>query len=169
MLAWLVDRAAGRMREHGLCAGSLEVRLVYVDTRTPAQRRQNPRSKGLSARKPLRPTTQDTAPLFDHARTLLRSLPQRRALVQRIGISLLLLRKSAGHQGELFSAPSEHIEAQALRTSHGDRQAVLDRTLDDLRKRHGFGRVLRGSSLPLMENHALGQDGFLLRTPSLNQ
>jgi DNA polymerase-4 len=169
MLAWLIDRAAGRMREHGLCAGSLEVRLVYVDPRTPAQRRQNPRSKGLSARKPLRPTTQDTAPLFDHARTLLRSLPQRRALVQRIGISLLLLRKSAGHQGELFSAPSEHIEAQALRTSHGDRQAVLDRTLDDLRKRHGFGRVLRGSSLPLMGNHALDQDGFVLRTPSLNQ
>jgi DNA polymerase-4 len=170
MLAWLIDRAAGRLRSHGLCAGSLEVRLVYVDTRTPAQQRQNPESKGLSARKRLRPTTQDTATLLDQARILLHSLPQRRALVKRIGISLLLLKKSAGHQGELFSNSEEHPESETnSRASRGDRQAVLDRTLDELRERHGFGRVLRGDSLPLLTSHPLNQNGFVLRTPSLNQ
>lgn len=169
MLAWLVDRAAGRMRGHGLCAGSMEVRLIHVDTRTPAQRRQNPQSKGLSARKRLKPATQDTAALLDQARMLLSSLPQRRALVKRIGVSLLLLRKSAGHQGELFSDPCADEQAKLKSTSRADRQAILDRTLDELRQRHGFGRVLRGDSLPLLSSHALDQDGFVLRTPSLNQ
>ena len=40
---------------------------------------------------------------------------------------------------------------------------------DDLRARHGFGRVLRGASLPLSEGFELGDDGYVLRTPSLNQ
>ena len=44
-----------------------------------------------------------------------------------------------------------------------------DRVLDELRARQGFGRVLRGTQLPLRETHPLSRDGFRLRTPSLNQ
>jgi hypothetical protein len=62
--------------------------------------------------------------------------------------------------GSLTAAPG---------TSRRDRQRELDRLLDALRERHGFGRVLLGASLPLKETHPLGPDGFKLRTPSLNQ
>jgi len=39
MLAYLVDRAAHRLRGHGLLAATLEVNLRYVDTRPPSLRR----------------------------------------------------------------------------------------------------------------------------------
>ena len=50
-----------------------------------------------------------------------------------------------------------------------DRHRRLDGALDSLRKKHGFGRILRGASFPLAQTHPLGPDGFRLRTPSLNQ
>jgi hypothetical protein len=53
--------------------------------------------------------------------------------------------------------------------SHTDRHRRLDAALDALRARHGFGRILRGGSAPLLNDHDLGDDGFELRTPSLNQ
>jgi hypothetical protein len=83
-------------------------------------------------------------------------------------------RHGAEWQGRLFSDPigdrpghpgSDHHEP----ASRADRQRTLDRALDALRAKHGFGRLLRGTSLPLAKTHALGPDGFRLRTPSLNQ
>ena len=55
------------------------------------------------------------------------------------------------------------------RATHADRSRTLDRVLDELRARQGFGRVLRGTQAPLSETHPLRPDGFRLRTPSLNQ
>lgn len=176
MLAWLVDRAAARLRGHGLLAGSVEVRLVHVDTRTPAQRRANPREALLRARRRLSSPTASTDSLEAHARTLLGELPRRRALVKRVGISLLHLRGTVGRQGELFSDPERDREPSGPASAgapttgcHAERAAALERALDGLRARHGFGKVLRGASLPLLKEHPLGPDGFVLRTPSLNQ
>jgi DNA polymerase-4 len=170
MLAWLVDRAAARLRGHGLLASSLEVRLVHVDTRTPAQKRAHPREALLRARRRLSAPTASTTALEQHALLLLRGLPRRRALVKRVGLTLLHLRDSAGHQGELFSDPQrDRSLAEARGGSHADRAVALERALDGLRARHGFGKVLRGASLPLLGEHPLERDGFVLRTPSLNQ
>ncbi|MDP6408663.1 MAG: hypothetical protein QGI46_04745, partial [Planctomycetota bacterium] len=55
------------------------------------------------------------------------------------------------------------------RGSRRDRHRRLDRALDTLRTRLGFGRILRGGSFPLTETCELEADGFRLRTPSLNQ
>lgn len=170
MLAWLVDRAAARLRGHGLLASSVEVRLVHVDTRTPAQRRAHPREALLSARRRLAAPTASTTALEEHALILLRGLPRRRALVKRVGLTLLHLRGSCGRQGELFSDPArDRAQGAAAGGSHADRAAALERALDGLRARHGFGKVLRGQSLSLLGEHPLGPDGFVLRTPSLNQ
>ena len=85
--------------------------------------------------------------------------------MKRVGVTLTGLREAGGHQGWLFSDPGR----DRADLSRRDREHRLDGVLDDLRRRHGFGGVLRGSSLPLVERFPLGRDGFRLRTPSLNQ
>ncbi len=175
MLAYLVDRAAARLREHKLCAGSMEVRLHHVDTRSPAQRRKSRSSahRGRTRKRLPEPSAQ-TGALWDHARGLLRSLPRRRSLVKRVGVSLIGLRASTGYQRNLFSDPESDREVDSSAEAEGpqsraDRDQAIDHVLDGLRERHGFGSVLRGATLPLGEDHERGSDGFRLRTPSLNQ
>lgn len=170
MLSYLVERAAHRLRRFGLCAGSLEVRLRYVDTRTAAQRRAHPEhAPGFGRRRALTSPSDSTDELWRHARALLRELPRRRALVKRVGVTLTALRRSPGWQGRLFDPVAPPGDPAGHARSHADRQRALDGALDALRAKHGFGRLVRGSSLPLLATHPLGRDGFRLRTPSLNQ
>lgn len=182
MLSYVLERAAHRLRALGLVAGSVEVRVQYVDTRLPSLRRLEPdEGAARRARRALEPPTDSTDALLRQARALLRSFPRRRALVKRVGVTLARLVRADGWQGALFADPRADrppasgaglAAADGIRGAHGshaDRQRRLDGALDDLRARFGFGRVLRGSSLPLAADHALGPDGFRLRTPSLNQ
>ncbi|MCP3919552.1 MAG: DNA polymerase IV [bacterium] len=166
MLAYLVDRAAAHARAHGLRAGSVEVRVAYVDTLPARLRRRDPNSNHWQSvrRAPAHPTD-STAELTRHALALLETLPRRRALVRRVGITLARLSARRGHQGVLFSDP----EVDGPRGSRADREHRLDLALDALRARHGFASLLRGTSLPLEERFPLERDGFRLRTPSLNQ
>ena len=166
MLCYLVERASHRLRSHGLICRSLEVRLVHVDTRPPSIRRaETPEGGQMKKRQALEEPTDSTDSLWRHARQLLRALPRRRALTKRVGLSLLSLQPSGGWQGHLF----DETGCDPQGTSHTDRHRRLDAALDSLRARHGFGRVLRGGSAPLLSDHDLGEDGFELRTPSLNQ
>jgi DNA polymerase-4 len=174
MLAYLVERAAHRLRAHGAAARALAVRIVYVDTRPPSERASAPRlghgePGGSSAerRRKLESPSDSTDGLLRHARALFRELPRRRALVKTVGITLIDLRTRSGWQNHLFGEGGE--EKDGVRTSREDRHRRLDYALDLLREKHGFGRVLRGASFPLAKTHPLGPDGFRLRTPSLNQ
>ena len=178
MLGYVLERAAHRLRALGLVAGSLEVQIRYVDTRPPSMRRLEPDAGAARrARRALEPPTDSTDELLRRARELLRSFPRRRALVKRVGVALTRLGRTSGWQGTLFADPAaDRSPAGAAPEagngapgSHADRQRRLDGALDDLRARFGFGRVLRGSSMPLAADHELGPDGFRLRTPSLNQ
>ncbi|MED6335295.1 MAG: DNA polymerase IV [Planctomycetota bacterium] len=172
MLCYLVERASHRLRSHGLQVGSAAVSVTYVDTRPPAARR---RARGAAEggphhrRQALEHPDDSTDAIWRHARALFRSLPRRRALTRRVGLTLLGLSPSPGWQGSLFSTPDGDRELDGVRGSRGDRQRRLDRALDTLRARLGFGRVLRGGSFPLTETCELEADGFRLRTPSLNQ
>jgi DNA polymerase-4 len=178
MLAYLVERAARELRAQRLVARSMEVSLLHVDTRPAAQRRIDPGGEPALVRKRCKlPSPSDaTDELGAHARGLLRSLPRRRALIRRVGLSLLELGQSAGWQGSLFS-PHGDPDASAAAAdrpadqggSRRDRQRRLDAAVDALRARHGFGRLLRGESAALLGSLELGPDGFRLRTPSLNQ
>ena len=151
MLSYLVERAAHKLRAHGLQAASLEVTLAYVDTRGDSVSDTVSRR----VRRALERPSDSTDALWRHARALLRELPRRRALTKRVGLTLLGLSPSPGWQGALFG--------------DADRRRRLDRALDTLRARLGFGRILRGASLPVARICELGPDGFRLRTPSLNQ
>ncbi|HZO09567.1 MAG TPA: DNA polymerase IV [Myxococcota bacterium] len=165
MLAYLVERAAHRLRAHGAAARALAVRIVYVDTR-PVDLRRVAAASSASAerRRKLAAPSDSTDELLRHARVLFRELPRRRALVKTVGITLVDLAARAGWQNHLFGEPADEAGS-----SREDRHRRLDRALDRLREKHGFGRVLRGASFPLVETHPLGPDGFQLRTPSLNQ
>lgn len=174
MLAYVVERASARLRSHGHVCRSLEVRVRYVDTRPHADRDLAGAEESASAhRRRALPATDSTDALWRHARALFRGLPRRRALVKRLGVTLLELTPAAGWQRSLFDAPhasdpapespGEHAETRA------DRHRRLDALVDDLRARHGFGGILRGASLPLKETHPWTGDGIRLRTPSLNQ
>ncbi len=170
MLCYLVERAAHRLRACGCAAGSLEVRIRYVETRAriePAEARSGSGSSAAKRRAFPRPTD-STDEIWRQARRLLAELPRRRALVKRIGLTLHGLRASAGWQGRFFGEDDAGLGAGA-RESRGDRWRRLDTALDRLRDAQGFGRVLRGGSTPLRTTHPLGEDGFRLRTPSLNQ
>jgi len=164
MLAYLVERAAHRLRAHGAAARALAVRIVYVDTRPPDVRRAEQASSSAERRRKLAAPSDSTDELLRHARALFRELPRRRALVKTVGITLVDLAPRAGWQNHLFGEPADEAGS-----SREDRHRRLDRALDLLREKHGFGRVLRGASFPLAGTHPLGPDGFRLRTPSLNQ
>ena len=169
MLGYLVERAAHRLRRFRAAVGSLEVRLMYVDTRSPSLRRatrgEPQESRQVSRRKTLEPPTDSTDELIEIARGLLASLPRRRALVKRVGLTFHRLRKTAGWQGRLFSDP----DSDRAGSSHAERQRTLDATLDRLREKHGFGGILRGDSALLKKDRNWSRDGIELRTPSLNQ
>lgn len=163
MLAYLVERAAHRLRSHRVRARTLVVRIQHVDTRgAPAKARAaDPEPSFAEKRERLEPATDSTAEILFRARELLERLPRKRALVKRVGLSLEGLEPAAGWQ--------HHLAGDDGREARADRERRLDAALDALRARHGFGRILRGGSLPLGATHPLEADGFRLRTPSLNQ
>ncbi len=172
MLSYLVERASHLLRQHGLQASSVEVRIIYVDTRPPSIRPIVWESGGRAQKRRKLPFPSDaTEALWQQARDILRDLPRKRALVKRVGVTLVGLKARAGWQGELFSNPDgDRSECEnGTGGSHSDRWRRLDAAVDRLRDRLGFGRILRGASMPLAENHELEAEGFRLRTPSLNQ
>jgi len=180
MLCYLVERAAERLRFHGCAARSLRVHVTYVDTRPAPERIPLRLPTGqvgedggapggtVAQRRALAEPSDSTDELWRAARALYRDLPRRRALVRQVGLTLEGLAPRAGWQRRLFADPTASGD-DPHRSSRDDRHRALDRALDRLRARHGFGRILRGGSLPLVETNELGPDGFRLRTPSLNQ
>jgi DNA polymerase-4 len=190
MLGYLVERAAHRLRGFARCANSLAVRVAYVDTRAPSLRRVEPSEPAEFEKRAHLEPTDSTDELLRRALGLLRELPRRRALVKRVGLTLEGFTPRGGWQLQLFdeqpspprfstihppgektSPPEFSTQAPEAepRESRADRLHRLERTVDQLREKHGFGRVLRATSLLLTDQYPLGKDGLRLRTPSLNQ
>jgi len=172
MLAYLIERALHRVRELGLAAGALEVRVRYVETRARVEGSfadGSPEGSSFGKRRAFARPTDATDEAWFAAQRLFDELPRRRALVKRIGVVLHDLKPSAGWQGRLFDLAGDGEPADSPRGSRDDRGRRLDAAVDALRAKLGFGRVLRGASTPLGETHPLSPDGYKLRTPSLNQ
>lgn len=184
MLAYLVERAAHTLRAHKAVVRSIAVRVLYVDTRPKPSDRPRESNAEHERRVKLASPSDSTDAILQRALSTWRELPRRRALVKRIGITLVDLAPAGGWQRSLFDEPAvterataqtalhdgtKNNAAEPARESRADRERRIDRALDELRARHGFGRILRGASFPLATNHELLPDGFRLRTPSLNQ
>lgn len=170
MLWWLVERAAHRLRSHGQVCRSVAVRVRYVASGLGADGPDaDGRSASLEQSRSLEAPSDGTLEIGNLALAIYRALPRRRALVKTLGLSLTRFSPRAGWQRQMFDEQQDGGLAAARGASRRDRQRELDRLLDALRERHGFGSVLLGASLPLKETHPLGPEGFKLRTPSLNQ
>lgn len=183
MLAYLVERAAHRLRAQRLSARTLVVRLQHVDTRVRGGRAPSAVEDDpfvhAQARAKLSPPSCCTDALVARALELLRSLPRRRALVKRVGLELSGLVRVDLRQGVLFDLespaepaaeePSAAQGEEAPARRRDERLRRIDDAVDRLRARHGFGNVLRGSSFLLADGRERTKDGFVLRTPSLNQ
>ncbi|MBL8859374.1 MAG: DNA polymerase IV [Planctomycetes bacterium] len=172
MFAYLVERATHVLRKHKAVVKSVAVRILYVDTRPKPTDRPRAENVEHEKRARLSSPTDSTDAILQRVLATWHELPRRRALVKRVGITLVDLTRGQGWQRTLFddvptAAPAD--TADPNRASRADRERRLDRALDELRARHGFGRILRGSSVPLKGDHELTPDGFRLRTPSLNQ
>ncbi len=114
ILFTLVEKSAFRLREKGLEAGRVTVKVRYSDFKTVS--RASMMEAGVEK------------DIVREALPLLRSLTQRRLRVRLLGVSLSALRP-AGYQGDLF------------RRGYDPRRLEACRCLDRLKKKFGFQAV----------------------------
>ena len=134
MLARLLDRAAASLRDEGLMAGGVAVKVRYADFSTPS------RSEKLTT-----PTSVDTV-LMPVARRLLRALwDERPEPVRLLGVRLERL-VTEGQMG-LFDAPSRRWE-EAMEG------------VDRVRERHGHSSLRWGRELAGKEGDRAEGDGL---------
>lgn len=141
-LYYLTERAAYALRQQGLAARTVGVKLRYADG-VGAERRVT-----LAAPAALDPE------LFRAARDLYRSLYTRRSRLHLVGVTLTNLLACRGRQMDLF------LDARRD-------PAALYRGVDRIRERYGFAALVAGPSLFLLADLAQDEHGFVLRTPSL--
>ncbi len=144
LLAWLLDRALWWTRAEGLAAGRLDVVVRYADNEYS--------SKGERLTPPARTFREAAAP----ARRSLERAWSRRLLLRGLGVRLSrLVPAGPGVQDGLW----DRSPGRGLR---------IEEALDRVRKKHGFGGMLRGKESLLLGRLPFGREGFRLRTPSLS-
>jgi DNA polymerase-4 len=120
----LVDHLAGRLRQAGLHAGAVEVKVRSSDFRTRT------RSQALAE------ATNRTDALWHAAAALLgRSLSRELLPIRLLGVGASRLVREGSVQGQLFD------------TELRERQTALDRAVDAIRGQFGTGAIRRGSLL----------------------
>jgi len=145
MLYYLVERAMKTLRELGILTRRVAVKLRYSDAAGDASSRSLPGCTDLDS---------DVFPL---ARELLWRLYSRRVSLHNLGISLSGFKLDEGKQPQLFD--------HRIRT----RQTALYQTLDAVRNRFGYGAIIAGRSIELLNRLPRNDYGFILRTPSLTK
>ena len=144
MLYYLLERACRQLRDVGLLARTLTVKVRYADFKTES------RSHSL-------PTFSDhdddfwpvAVGLFDKAYT-------RRVGVRLVGVALSHF-APGGRQMDLFAEGA-----------YGRRTRYY-RSIDRIRERFGFSALATGRAIELLETHARDAHGFKLRTACLSR
>jgi DNA polymerase-4 len=122
LLLGLVDHLAGRLRQQGLYAAGVEVKVRSADFRTRI------RSQALPA------ATDRTALLWQAAAALLGGSLSRDVLpVRLLGVGATRLVRAGDVQGQLFDG------------EQGERETALDRAVDAIRGQFGREAIQRGS------------------------
>ncbi len=161
MLSYLAQRATKALRDEGLVARSVGVRLRYADFDTVEARQRLPE-----------PTDRD-APVLEQVRRLWRVRWTRRVRLRLVGVVLHDLVPAAERQ--LTFALREALDGSPAvgegpftfgattpgrgAAADGEAARTLDRAVDRIRDRHGFGAIVRGGAIHLLEPTADGAQG----------
>jgi len=144
MLFYLLERACRQLREDGLLARTVGVKVRYADFKTVG------RSRTL-------PTFSDhDEDFWPVARDLFGRVHTRRVGVRLVGASLSHL-APAGRQMGLFDEADRQ------------RRRAFYRSVDRVRDRFGFGSLVTGRSIDLLATHERDDRGFRLRTACLSR
>ncbi len=145
MVYYLIERGMRTVRQLGLKARTLGLRIAYSDWVVKNNSRTAPEPFDLERS------------AFGLAMELLRSLHTRRVSLRRAGVKLSNLVRADGEQCLLF------VEKESGR--HGR----VARAVDAVRARFGFNAVVAGPSVGLMNTLERDEHGYILRTPSLTK
>lgn len=129
MLHYLTERAARQLREEGLQARRVTVKVRYADFRT------------VTSARSLNAASDRDDVFYTAALERLDRLSRRRMGIRLVGVTLSGLTPCDGCQGDLFT----EMELQRRRRFY--------RGLDRLRERFGFDIAYVGPSLRLMKEH----------------
>ncbi|MFO8015190.1 MAG: DNA polymerase IV [Phycisphaerae bacterium] len=144
MLFYLLQRACRQLREDGLLARTVGVKVRYADFKTVG------RSRSL-------PTFSDHDDDFwPVARDLFRRVHTRRVGVRLVGARLSHLAPT-GRQMDLFDEADRR------------RRRAFYRSVDRVRDRFGFSALVTGRSIDLLATHERDARGFRLRTACLSR
>ncbi len=144
MLYYLVERAAKALREGGLIASRVGLRIRYADFAADEVTRRLARPGELEDE------------IFAIARASLAQLWKRRVALRLVGVVLSGLALGREDQLELFEPPDERREALAA-------------AVDDVRSQFGFAAITAGPSLDLLGKLRQETNGYVLRTPCLTK
>jgi DNA polymerase-4 len=145
MLCYLTERAAKTLRELGLMAKAVTVKIRYSDFEGDAVTKSLPERTNLDE------------DLFKLAHAMLRGLYRRRVSLHHVGVVLSNIRAEGGVQAGLFD------RRKRLRLRE------LYQVIDEVRDRFGHGAIVAGRSLDLLNRLPKCDHGFVLRTPSLTK
>ncbi|MEZ6026467.1 MAG: DNA polymerase IV [Planctomycetota bacterium] len=146
-LSWLAQRALRALREEGLRARTVSVRLRYADFET------------VQASRRLRQPTDQDDDVLDLVRTLGARRWDRRVKLRLVGVGLSDLESARDRQLDFFEQLAEPT-AERASTLHRSLIAGpglahrLDRAVDRIRERHGFGSLVRGRAIDLLPRAA---------------
>ncbi|MDJ0522338.1 MAG: DNA polymerase IV [Planctomycetota bacterium] len=143
MLSYLAQRACSTLRERGLRARSVSVRLRYADFQSTAMRRRLPS------------TDLCDEDVLAAVRALWPQCWQRRVKIRLVGVALHGLERREERQLDLLASV--------------DGERHLDDAVDRIRERHGFGSVVRGRAIGLLKKVPASARGFRLSTPSCSR
>lgn len=143
MLSYLVQRAARTARTLGIAPRRVELKLRYNDY------------YGAARRRALDEPTNLDADIYELARALFHELHNRRVGMRLVGVTLSDFVRAEVAQLKLFDP--------------GERRRRLTRAVDAVRSRFGFGAVVTGKALELMNTLERTSNGYVLRTPSLTK
>ncbi|MHC4249390.1 MAG: DNA polymerase IV [Planctomycetota bacterium] len=146
MLHYLVERAMKAVRELGLVARGVLVKVCYADFRRD------------DARTRLRAPARLEGEVFDAVAALFERLHTRRVALRNVGVVLSGLSLDDADQMSLL----EEDEGEA-------RRERLAEAVDDLRARYGFAALTAGKSVDLLGRLRQDDNGYVLRTPCLTK
>lgn len=145
MLYYLTERGVKTARQLGLKARTVQVRIRYTDSGSPAMSRS------------LFVASDRDEEIFELAKDLLGRLHTRRESLHGIGMALSNFVLDGAGQLDLFDP------------ERGQRLDRLYASLDRVRDRFGHSAVVAGKSIALMGRLEQDGYGFVLRTPSLTK